>query len=245
MKTQQLFFTTLAAALLLLSACKKDETYNANAQLSLAMTVGNEALQYDKVYTIGGKAVKFSLVQFYLSNMTAKDDEGNSNSFGSAVVLAKPNMAATSIGKVTLDHTHEFFYTFGIDSITNHGDPALYASTHPLAVGNDMHWTWNSGYIFLKIEGKVDTDGDGTPEQDMFYHIGMDAMRRSNNLMMHFDTPEGDGATLNYCLSADVAKFFTGVDMSTDYATHTMDNMPLAKKIADNVASVFSKGSCQ
>ena len=55
-------------------------------------------------------------------------------------------------------------------------DPAQYPSSHPLSVaGNQgMFWTWNSGYVFTKFEGKIDPTGtEGvTPTQSFSIHTG-------------------------------------------------------------------------
>ena len=43
----------------------------------------------------------------------------------------------------------------------------------PGAEASDMYWTWNSGYIFLKMEGKYDDRTDTiSTASNYFYHIG-------------------------------------------------------------------------
>lgn len=55
-------------------------------------------------------------------------------------------------------------------------DPAQYPNTHPLSVAGSqgMFWTWNSGYVFSKFEGKIDPTGtEGvTPTQSFSIHSG-------------------------------------------------------------------------
>ncbi|MFM7105788.1 MAG: MbnP family protein, partial [Flavobacteriales bacterium] len=50
----------------------------------------------------------------------------------------------------------------GIPANYNSGqDPSQYPSSNPLSVAGSqgMFWTWNTGYIFSKFEGKCDTTG--------------------------------------------------------------------------------------
>ncbi|MFM9984940.1 MAG: MbnP family protein [Flavobacteriales bacterium] len=68
---------------------------------------------------------------------------------------------------------------FGVgvpDGYNLNQDPAQYASSHPLSVAGSqgMFWTWNSGYVFSKFEGKIDPTGtEGvTPTQSFSIHTG-------------------------------------------------------------------------
>lgn len=51
----------------------------------------------------------------------------------------------------------------------NHGDASVRKA--PLDVDNGMYWSWNPGYIFLRIEGRSFID---TAWQPFFYHVGND-----------------------------------------------------------------------
>jgi hypothetical protein len=50
----------------------------------------------------------------------------------------------------------------GLDSLTNHQNPANLAQDHPLN-RPDMHWNWlpAAGYMFVKFEARVDTAAPG------------------------------------------------------------------------------------
>ncbi|MEZ4984038.1 MAG: MbnP family protein [Saprospiraceae bacterium] len=81
-------------------------------------------------------------------------------------------------------------------------------SNDPLARQTDlpMHWNWNSGYIFLRIDAMVDLDGDNTPETAMQYHLGKNSFRRDVSIALHKDV-DADKQTLAF--NFDVAKLFT------------------------------------
>lgn len=51
----------------------------------------------------------------------------------------------------------------------NHVDAS--EMTAPLDVDADMYWSWDPGYTFFKVEGRVSIDGTDEP---FFYHVGED-----------------------------------------------------------------------
>src|SRR5690554_7548864 len=52
-----------------------------------------------------------------------------------------------------------FTANIGVDSTQNYEDPSARDADDPLFILNsgDMHWGWNTGYIFVMLEGKADT----------------------------------------------------------------------------------------
>lgn len=237
-------FTLLLIAVSTLFVSCKQEEINPTAYLNLKLTAGTKELVYDSIYTINGKAVSFSIAQMYLSNFSLADDEGNKNDFP-VYIIGKPGIAKVALGELTLSHIHTVDFMIGVDSATNHLDPTTYPEGHALAIQTPgMHWTWNSGYIFMKLEGKVDNNGDGTPETGFLYHLGLDSYAKTTSVTYHteIDHHHDAATTVDVCIEADIAKYLTSVDFSTDLMTHTMDNMPLATKITDQTANVYTKG---
>lgn len=217
------------------SACKKDKD-NSNTTLKVHYKVGSEVFAYNTNYTIGGVAVKFSLAQLYMSTIKLGE-----NAYTDKYVLLKP-AEETSLGYTAPGEYHMFSFNVGIDEATNSQTDADFTSrdaNDPLAMQSPkMHWSWSSGYLFLKIEGMVDTDGDSSPETVLEFHVGSNDMLRAVSLHSHATIEDKSGNEIE--LSFDLEKLFTGIDLKTEYSTHTMDNKPLAKKIMDNLSTAFS-----
>lgn len=123
----------------------------------------------------------------------------------------------------------------GVDAVRNTGqDPSQYPNAHPLSVSTSqgMFWTWNSGYIFVKFEGKTAFDGDETNMLDPYaFHVGTDNLYREVNVSKSFEITE-NGSTLEL---AFLAERFLGagddiIDLTEGSVTHTMDNMVLANR---------------
>jgi len=66
----------------------------------------------------------------------------------------------------------------GVIQSLNHSDPSTFPNESPLNISNagQMHWGWNTGYIFIVIEGKVDTIANQIPlfDHNFSFHIGTD-----------------------------------------------------------------------
>ncbi|MBL7943737.1 MAG: hypothetical protein JNM00_13270 [Flavobacteriales bacterium] len=126
-------------------------------------------------------------------------------------------------------------------------DPAQYPNDHPLSVAGSqgMFWHWNTGYIFVKFEGKADTTGtEGADLLHSFsFHVGDDPFLR---VYQNFDTPivieKEQTTTVAVNIAVDHILGTGGsedIDLATDAITHTSGNTELAEKFMNNfVASI-------
>lgn len=232
-----------------LSSCDVDDdatNNNEDAVLSLdiAYKVGEADFAYATTYDIDGTAVSFDFAQFYISGIEVTDEAMESNSFSDTYILAKPDAEAVELGNLDLDNIQMLNFNIGVDAATNSQsseDFTNYEADNPLALQTpvSMHWNWNVGYIFLKINAMVDTDADGTPDTATEYHIGTDNFLTPVSVMIDETATEAGEKTIG--LNFDIASLFTGIDLSTGAQTHTGDNPEMAQQIVANCASAFSK----
>ena len=242
---KKILLTTLAITVLF--SCKKEEepisvtspSTKGNVVLNAQFLVNGASYNSDSVYVDDfSNNYKISFSNVYLSQLNFEDG-GVITPLPIQYVLLKPETSTYNLGSVEEGHYHNFNYGIGIDSATNHTDPNSYDLSSPLYPQSpNMHWTWNSGYIFYKIEGTVDTDNDGTFETIFRFHIGTDDLRRDGTFMFHDAIVAGATTTID--MKVDLAKFLTGIDLSIDNSTHTMDNMPLALRVANNATSAVT-----
>ncbi|RMG58901.1 MAG: hypothetical protein D6722_22990, partial [Bacteroidetes bacterium] len=118
--------------------------------------MGSSDFALNQVYTINGVAVEFSTIQFYVSGL----ELGDASDFDAPDVylLVKAGQMMYELGEITAGAKPSLRFNVGIDSVTNHLDPSTYDASNPLAFQSpSMHWSWDSGYIFFRIDGKVDT----------------------------------------------------------------------------------------
>ena len=235
---------SLAAAF---TACKKDDpapTAPVNptptdASIKLEFEFMNGMMPFasgDTLVDSANRKVIFDKVRFYASNAHLLDMGGNEVAHYEDVYMLVDAANPTNLfdlGTVSPGHIHEVAFNVGLDSLTNHADPMTAAA--PL---NDatMHWGWSpaAGYKFIVMEGRVDTDGNGTvdPGVDAFvYHIATDALLGEKVLMVHTDVTAGN--TTTFAVHVDMAGVAGQVDVLNNLDTHTSNNIPLAIQMRD------------
>jgi hypothetical protein len=137
---------------------------------------------------------------------------------------------------------------FGVDSTLNHDDPAAFATTNPLniLIANDMHWDWNPGYIFVKIEAKVDTIADGIDNFNHYvvFHVGADEWLQEFSLSdLNWSQTNQNLYTLP--LKLDMQKFLQNgtqtIDVKTEYVSHSIAGQEaLSLKVIQNLRDALS-----
>jgi hypothetical protein len=191
-----------------------------------------------------GNTYQFTRAQLYLSSPTYMDDAMNVIATPAAYALVDPNTTTYDFGTVPSGETvHTLSINVGVDSTLNAADPAVSGVTYPALNYQtpSIHWNWNSGYIFIAIEGKVDLDASGTYDagETFIMHVGSNQFLAENSgLMSQFDPVAGVAQTI--AMDLDWSKLLTGIDLATQNSTHTMDNMPLATSVSTNAQSILS-----
>ena len=270
MKTKYLILSLLTIGIATVS-CKKEEgctdvsatNYDADAEkddgscnygydtkMMFMPKFGSAEFEYNTDFTDGsGNTVQFSRLNFYVSSPQIMGHDEEIYSDGNEVMLFTMDNKTFDLGNIAteINHWHEVNFNLGVPANLNTQDgedakdPSEYDNDHPLSFQSpNMHWSWNSGYIFIAVEGMVDVDGDNQTDSLVEYHIGGNNFLNNVNLTLHEDVT---GDQVNIHVNFDLEKLFEGIDMSTERITHTMDDMPLANKIKDNIPGAFSVDS--
>lgn len=137
----------------------------------------------------------------------------------------------------------------GVGSDKNHADPAGFPNDSPLNISNadDMHWSWNPGYIFVKVEAKVDTIPDGIPlfDHNVVLHVGLDENLQSLNLTdLTWVSVAPDRSQIS--LKLDMARFLQNngqtIDLKTEYSSHSAPGQEaLSLKVIENFKAAIDK----
>jgi hypothetical protein len=226
------FFFYFLFLMIIIISCKKKNPEPQLVDNYLKITVqptymnnGAENALLDSIYTTPeGYKVKFTDAKFYLTKLK----NGNSNLLESAFFDFRETglLLARIKGDYTQFSSLQGF--IGVDSVLNHSDPSAFLNDSPLNISNagPMHWGWNPGYIFINLEGKVDTIPDGVNNLDhsFSFHIGTDLYRRDLNF------PTVNWQTVSetekvFPLKLDLWKFLhnpmSSIDLKTEFLTHT------------------------
>jgi hypothetical protein len=116
----------------------------------------------------------------------------------------------------------EIGFSLGIDSITNVSG----AFGGDLDPSNGMYWTWQSGYINMKLEGFYN-------KQKFTFHLG--GYAAEENALQHVVLKTKDFSNISIAL--DLSSFFTQVDLKKN--NHIMSPSAEAVKISAAVAAAF------
>lgn len=237
-------------------SCKKDDdeksepqpqptVVEAPVQFMVHPMRGEEHMEYgieNFVRLPDGRKVSFDLAQLYLSGFELLKADGSAVRLADSYALVTEDEATFRLGKAPTGDYTGIRFQIGVDSAANHSDPSLRAADHPLALrAPSMHWSWNTGYIFIKAEGDVDCElgmSDDEPQCTPFeYHIGTLPMLRTVQLNHGLTVEANSGGT--YHVEIDWLKLFDGLTLPDDSTTITMDNRPLAEKVASNGPKMF------
>lgn len=127
--------------------------------------------------------------------------------------------------------------SIGVDSLKNHSG-AQVGALDPI---NGMFWTWNQGYIFLKLEGYYLLPQP--PNRGMVYHIGEDNCYQT----LRFELPEGWQVAQGLRLAVELDKLFGGFEqapirlkMPQSQKSISVMGGPKAPKIAENYRYMFT-----
>lgn len=202
---------------------------------------GNDALVYNQEYTINGRKLKFTNAQFYISAVRLIKADSSSTIPEMTYALVHALETNYSAGSVDPGTYIELEFAVGVDSVSNHSDPTQWGVTHPLYVNSlyASYWDWSQGYVFMKLEGYVDTTAaaNGTASTGFAYHLGNDEILRTIALSFN-KAIGGNEATIE--LNVDYAKLLEDVDLRTELQTHSISNEPLAAKIADKAQEAIT-----
>lgn len=239
-------FIFLLAAASLLSGCKRDSDSQPTAgsvSFAVANVVGTQPLALDgTIYTTAsGETFTVSTFEYYLSNIKFIKSDGTTYAAPNEYHLvntAKPASTSFTVSNVPAGDYTGVSFIVGVDSTTTKSDPL--ALTGDLNPAYAMHWAWNTGHIFLKLEGTVTS---ASPSQALTCHIGgyrapYSAIVTAAPSLNGATLPVRAGQTPKLVLTADVLKIFDGPTKFTlsNFPT-TMMPSAASVQVANNYAT--------
>lgn len=139
--------------------------------LSIRHGIGGEVLELGKVWQHPYGAFSVFRMQYYLSDIVLVHDGGQEKALKGLYLLVNAEQPDYDLGEVEVGQIEGIRFNIGVDSSTNHADPALWPADHPLAYQDpSMHWGWTSGYRFMAFEGLFDYNKNGDPEKVWEFH---------------------------------------------------------------------------
>ncbi|OSZ82450.1 hypothetical protein CAP35_04050 [Chitinophagaceae bacterium IBVUCB1] len=246
----KLFSVIAALAITTVSSCKKEDNHNddhdnnnttGSVELMIDNRVKTEDLVLDtKWYTNHlGDSFQISKFNYYVTNI--KLIGGSNYAEPESYHLVEESKSSSQV--FTIKNIPNGTYTgisfmIGVDSLRNVSG----AQTGALDASNGMFWSWNSGYIQLKMEGKAPKST--ATDKMLKFHIGGFSGANSTVKTVSLNFPQAitiSGSSYHVHMEANAAKMF-GMPNAVDFSTTNTVHMPgaTAVKIAENYAGMFS-----
>jgi len=244
----------LAFTAVFFTACDKDDdnddptpTPTTAAKLTIEMghLAGTKKFYFDSTYTtLNGDNFTADLFKYYISNIRLIRSNNTEYSIPQTYFLV--NHAIESSLKLQLSNLGNGSFTgikflLGVDSLRNVSG----AQTGALDPNGGMFWDWNTGYIFLKLEGA--SPAIPTSGQTFTYHVGGFSGQNVNyrEINLDFDgdvLPLANNTNPELHIVVDVLEIFknpTTIDLAT-FPSSVMSVGPNATILANNYMDLFT-----
>lgn len=252
MATRNLLILSTVSLFVVFTSCKDKvegepcEPVTAQLSVTVQPVFGSEILFLDSTYsTPEGYGVQFTDLKFF-----AEDVRGQALQLKDASFF---DYRETGIDLLTGEGRPEDFASIngnlGVQASLNNSDPSAFPNDHVLNISNSggMHWGWNPGYIFMKVEAKVDTipDGNDLFDHTVVFHVGKNENLQTFNFA-NINWQQIDDMTYHFPLKLDMLNFLDNgtqsIDLKTEYTSHTAPGQEaLSLKVIQNFNAAISE----
>jgi len=251
----------LIATTIIITSCKKDSTpeYDPNVKADLSVEFDNIAGAADLQLNTGtytnasAETFKVTKLKYYVSNFKFTNVNGS--------VYTVPQSESYFLIDESDATTHEpefsvpegeyktVSFVIGVDSLRNTMDVSQRTGVLDVsAAAADMYWSWNSGYIFFKVDGTSPSipamggvfqyhvggfGGYSSPQPNNLKAITLDLTARG--------TPKVKaGKSTNIHLMVDILKALNGSTNMSFATTAMVHSAAAGTPIANNYVSMFA-----
>ncbi|MCC5943414.1 MAG: hypothetical protein JJT94_00650 [Bernardetiaceae bacterium] len=263
--SKNIFFVLAILASFLLFSCNNDDDTDSLTPDIEEGEVGRMRFEFDNIagnrnlqlntgtyQTASGEEFNVTTFDYYLSNFVFIDKDGNE--------YAVPQDESYKLVRES-DRESQFFgfdnvpagdytavrFVVGVDSLRNTKD--ISERTGALDPANGMYWSWNSGYIFVKLEGNSPAAPENQNGEHIFrYHIGgfggFDSPTINNVKTVEIPLTETAVVRKNNApllhFTVDVLKLFEAPNPFLISENPTVMFAPFSVKIAENYVRMFA-----
>lgn len=204
--------------------------------------VGDKPLIFDSASYKNslGQTYTVSMFKYYAGNFHLKNIHGQEFvSHGYFLINQEDkNSMRITIDSIPTSEYSSLSFTLGVDSADNCSG----AQSGALDPVNGMFWAWNSGYIFLKMEGiSAASNSNG---KRLEFHIG--GYKEPNNciktisLELQHSSRIAEKENYQVLIKADLSQLFSGHNLVDFSKLSSVTDFHNSKAIADNYSNMFS-----
>jgi hypothetical protein len=217
---------------------------NSKAEIRFSNFAGTKPVSPDSTYTnIFKETYTVGRLKYYVTNIEFINAENGRNiKIADSYFLIDNNEDLSKTFSLTIPegNYNAISFLLGVDSLHNVSG----AQTGALDPINGMYWTWNTGYVSLKLEGR--SPASTLPGNLIEYHLGGFKGPDMVNHRISLSFPDGimkitENTTAIVNIKTDVNLFFSSIHslpVKTNAACTSPGN--LARLYSENYATIFS-----
>ncbi len=204
--------------------------------------VGDSPMIFDSVSYKNqlGQPYRVTMFKYYAGNFHFKNKGGREYTSKRYFLInqEEPGSMQITIDSIPAGIYSAIGFTLGVDSIDNCSG----AQSGALDPVNGMFWAWNSGYIFLKMEGISPVSNSNGKRLE--FHIGgyrepNNCIKRINLELKHTVTV-GEQTNHIVDIKADLSHLFFSPNPVDFSKLSSVTDFHNARNIADNYSTMFS-----
>ncbi len=233
---------------LFMSSCGDDPKGNGVLDLNYKLRFAGDPLVMLEPYTLpNGLRINFSRVSFYMTDVTLSG--GDEQVLNTVDYIDLTNSNATT-AKSNVGYTHSITaqegqysilaFLLGVNPVKNAMVPADFSSDNDLSLSQE-YWPGWSSYVFIKVEGNIDLDNNGSFEQGMALHIGGDEALAE--LQITGDLSVVANSTKTIPITIDLYKMLaldTVYDLEANPQIHTIEQQDEVIELSDRFVSAIT-----
>ncbi|MBD2701259.1 hypothetical protein IC229_11470 [Spirosoma sp. BT702] len=245
-------------------SCKKTEEDVIDPDTKNSVTVEFENRVGDQKLILGttpyknasGESFSLTALNYFVSNISLKNENGTVQKFPNQYFLVKQTDAKSkliTLKDVPSGNYTEMSFMIGVDSLKSVSPVTERTGVlDPTSYGDDgMYWSWNSGYIFLKIEGtSVAVPKTVNANQNFAIHVGgygggWNGSAKTVNNLRTITVPLTTKATVRANIApevhlfVDALKIFDGPNKLSLATTNSVHSPAVATPVAENYKTMF------
>lgn len=215
----------VALIIVLLGSFGNINAQHTNVNITVKASFGQQPLELGMLY--GEDSITINALKFYISNLQLNNNYSLGHDADNVFLidLKDSNSCVIKLNNSKNEPVTHLSFILGIDSSTNTAG-ALGGALDPT---NGMYWTWQSGYINIKIEGQ--SKKCNSRNNKFMYHLG--GYVHPNNAAQKCSITISPSS--NIILNIDLSAFFNSVDL-----VNTCEIMS-PSQAAVMLSSLFSK----
>ena len=207
-----------------------------------------------------GESFAITKLNYFVSNIRLRRDDGSEyivpqDSSYFLIQEDKPASQTITLANLPMGNYTGMSFVVGVDSLRSLADISKRTGVLDPGLNNGMYWEWNSGYIFLKLEG-TSTVAPAAQNNAFFYHVGgfgggYNGKKTINNLRIITLSFKTDVAKVqaniipSVQLTADLLTLFNGPTKLSIAQHSSVMFDPYSTYIADNYAQMFQYNRIQ